>query len=308
VEGTPVFRLSVISALALCELPDPPGDAQLMGPVLQRGQRLVLGGHTGEGKTSLALQLVRATVDAEPFLDWQGTGGRALVLDLEQGLGTVKRRLREAGLDGSTRVDYARVPDGLSLDKNPQHVEELARVLDVGRYDVALIDPLYKLHTGDPNAEREAVDLMRLLDGWREKFGFGLILPMHCRKPLPGTKFTIHDLFGASAYTRGAEVILGLRRVGDGYAKLHILKDRDGDLPIGGAWGLLFNRDTGFTRDPKDGKRESTADRLAELLAEAPELTEEQLAKALGVTVRTVRRARKELRERSDPDTSEEDQ
>jgi len=45
-------------------------------------------------------------------------------------------------------------------------------------------------------------------------------------------KFSVHDLFGSSAYVRGAEVVLGLRRVSDGYAKLHFLKDRDGDLPI----------------------------------------------------------------------------
>lgn len=58
------------------------------------------------------------------------------------------------------------------------------------------------------------------------------MLPVHCRKPVPGMKFSIHDLFGSSAYVRGAEVVLGLRRVSDGYAKLHFLKDRDGDLPI----------------------------------------------------------------------------
>ena len=56
---------------------------------------------------------------------------------------------------------------------------------------------------------------------------------------------------------RGAEVVLGLQRVRDGYAKLHFLKDRDGDLPIGAAWGLLFDREQGFRRDPNDGKRET---------------------------------------------------
>jgi hypothetical protein len=79
------------------------------------------------------------------------------------------------------------------------------------------------------------------------------LLPVHCRKPVPGMKFSVHDLFGSSAYVRGAEVVLGLRRVSDGYAKLHFLKDRDGDLPISTAWGLLFDQEEGFRRDPSDG-------------------------------------------------------
>lgn len=98
---------------------------------------------------------------------------------------------------------------------------------------------------------------MKRFDGWRERFRFALVLPVHCRKPLPGTKFSIHDLFGSSAYVRGAEVVLGLQRVSDGYAKLHFLKDRDGDLPIGARWGLLFDRQEGLRRDPTR-RREAT--------------------------------------------------
>lgn len=300
-------RLEVLSAKSVCELPDPPVDDQLLGPLAVRGQRLIIGGHTGEGKTTIALQLLRSILERKPFLEWEGSGGRALFLDCEQGLRTVKRRLREAGLHTSTALDYVRVPDGLSLDTDTQHVAEVERVLAAGRYDVVVIDPLYKLHTGDSNAEREAVDLMKRMDRWREKYNFALVLPIHCRKPIPGAKFSIHDLFGSSAYVRGAEVVLGLRRVGDGYAKLHYLKDRDGDLPIGAAWGLIFDRETGFTRDPTDGKREKTSDKLAALLEEEPGLTEDQLAQTLGVTVRTIRRAKKELREAAEDDAAEED-
>ena len=49
----------------LCALPDPPDSDELLGPLVARGSRLVLGGHTGEGKTTLALQLVRAIVLGE---------------------------------------------------------------------------------------------------------------------------------------------------------------------------------------------------------------------------------------------------
>ncbi len=137
---------------------------------------------------------------------------------------------------------------------------------------------------------------MRRFDAWRERLRFALLLPVHCRKPVPGTKFSIHDLFGSSAYVRGAEVVLGLQRVRDGYSRLHFLKDRDGDLPIGTAWGLLFDREQGYQRDRDDGKREPTAaEQVRELLEESPWMTKDQLAEATGKKPRTVEGALREL-------------
>jgi hypothetical protein len=291
------FALDVLTAKALCELPGPPESGHLLGPLVVSGQRVILGGHTGEGKTTAALLITRAIVAAESFLEWTGTGGRALFLDAEQGLRTIQRRLAEAGLDSSELVDYVRVPDGLSLDSDPRHVAEVERVLTEGRYALVVIDPLYKLHTGDSNAEREAVDLMKRLDGWREALGFALLLPVHCRKPVPGTKFSIHDLFGSSAYVRGAEVVLGLQRVSDGYARLHFLKDRDGDLPIHTAWGLLFDREQGFRRDPNEGRKPTALDQVRELLAEEPGLSTAQLVEITGYKERTIRKAVSDLSE-----------
>jgi len=155
--------LEVRSARELCALPEPPQDEQLLGPLLLRGQRLVLGAHTGEGKTSMALQIVCALVTGGEFLDWQGSGGRVLVLDAEQGLRTVKRRLREVGLHECDDIDYERVPDGLALDSDERHVAEVEQALERGNYTLVVADPLYRLHTGDSNDEREAVDLMRPL-------------------------------------------------------------------------------------------------------------------------------------------------
>jgi len=297
--GAQPFRLEVLTARELCALPDPPRSDELLGPAVVRGYRTVLGGHTGEGKTSLALAFLRAILLGEDFLGWSGAGGglRALVLDAEQGLRTIKRRLREAGLYESDELDYVRVPDGLALDSDQRHVAEVARVLAVGGYDVVLADPLYKLHRGDSNAEREAVDLMRRFDAWRAEYGFALLLPAHCRKPKPDTRFSIHDLFGSSGYTRGPEVVLGLQRLRDGYSRLHFLKDRDGDLPIGESWGLLFDREQGFRRDPDNGKRKpTTAEHVRELLEQEPWLTKDQLAEATGKAERTVEAALRELR------------
>lgn len=292
----PEPSLTVLTASQVCALPDPPKSDELLGSLVVRGYRIVVGGHSGEGKTTAVKAIVAAVAHGSDFLDWKGTQGRVLFVDLEQGLKTVKRRLREAGLHEAENVDYIRVPDGLSLDRYEGRTLELEAILAAGDYSLVVLDPLYKAHTGDSNDERQAVDLMRRLDAWRETYRFALVLPVHCRKPGIGTKFTMHEFFGQSAYLRGAEVVLGIQRVRQGYSRLHFFKDRDGDLPIGEAWGLLFDRERGFQRDPDDEKPKQTAgEAIREMLEATPGMTAEAIAAETGYAERTVRKALREM-------------
>ncbi len=270
-DAEPTLVLRPVTARELYAQPDPPQDGQLVGPLLVRGARTIVGGHTGEGKTSFALALIRAAVHGGEFLDFAGTeGGRALVIDLEQGLRSVKRALAAADLQDSDRVDYVRRPDGLALDSSPSHAGAVKRLLDGGQYSVVLLDPYYKAHVGDSANERDVVDLMRLLDHWRTEHGFALLLPAHLRKPPAqdtGTrKIAVHDLAGSAGLAQGAETIVAIQRVRDGYAHLYLLKDRDGDLPVGERWGLLYDRKTGFRRDPNAGRERDLGTEVADAL------------------------------------------
>ena len=252
------YTINVTTARALCDTPDDPA-AELLGPLIQKGGRTIIVGDTGEGKTTIALQMAKATLTGADFLGYQGIGGgRALVADLEQGVRSVNRALRDAGLSNRQDVDLALIPDGLALDRSTEHLLELDRIITLGGYTIVILDPYYKAHQAeDPNAERPIIDLMRILDGLRAKHGFALLLPTHPRKrsTIDGTgprRLTIHDPAGSGAITRGAEIVIGIERVAHGYARLRYLKDRDSDLPVGEAWHLLYNRRDGYTRDPKD--------------------------------------------------------
>src|SRR5439155_13996056 len=75
----------------------------------------------------------------------------------------------------------------------------------------------------------------------------------------PVRKLTLHDVSGSGAIVRGAELVIALERLSHGYARLRILKDRDGDLPVGETWPLVFSRSEGFKLDPKE---ERTAEEL----------------------------------------------
>lgn len=249
-------KFTTLTAAELCAQPDPEGHA-LLGPIVGKGGRTIIVGATGHGKTTLGLQLLRAVTEAGSFCDWTGAGNlRGLVIDLEQGAKSARRALREAGLGNSENVDVALIPDGLALDRNPEHVQQLHATIALGGHEIVLLDPYYKAHQAeDPNSERPIVDLMRQLDALRTQLGFSLILPAHPRKRQDQEgprKLTIDDISGSGAVSRGAEVVIGIERLNPGYARLRFLKDRDGDLPVGEAWSLTFTKTAGYQRDPRD--------------------------------------------------------
>lgn len=257
----------------LCATPDPPCE-ELLGPLVIRGQRLVIGAATGAGKTTFVMWMLKAMVEGVDFLGWQGTGDcRVVVIDAEQALPDIKRLAHETGLTECVDIHYVHAPDGLTIASgNHAAVEIEAGIRDIMPH-LVVMDPLYKLHLGDSNAERDAVDLMRVFDRWRVTYDFGLILPVHCRKEPSGGKdtFTMNEVFGSTAWLRGAEVVIGLQLLADGKSMLHFWKSRSGGLPVRTKWPLTFSRSRGFRRDTVTSDDEVADDVLRALRAAGPE-------------------------------------
>jgi hypothetical protein len=288
-------RFVPISAAEFCSQDFDDSSEELLGPLVVRGHRTIIAGPTGEGKTTFTYQALHAISAGEPFLDWQGCGEcRILIIDLEQSKRSLGKTLRERGLDTQRDVYLFRSADGLALDKDADDIAGVESMLRRGGYDVVVVDPLYKMHTGDSNEERAAVDLMRRLDAWREEYAFALILASHCRKPTGHFSPTTNEVFGSSAFTRGAEVVVYLRMVRPGVSRLHFLKDRDGELEGGKPWKLSFNRENGFERDaaievPK------LVEQVAAALRERPGQTKSELQETVGGSISSIEKALRTL-------------
>jgi len=283
------FALEVRTAREISALPEPDESYMLVGPLVVRGARTIIVADTGHGKTTLAMQLASAALTGWEVFGYFGAQvSCVLVVDLEQGIRSIKRTLREAGLAEREDVLYVASPDGLALDSDEEHREELEHIVEANRPDVVILDPYYKAHRGDSNEERGVVDLMRYLDGLRARFGFALILPAHPRKDQTGRdgarKLKLDDVAGSGAVTRGAELAFALERLSHGFARLRILKDRDGDLTVGEEWPLLFTRGEGFRLDPKaETTQEELEQRILELGADGSWRTYKDYAGELGM-------------------------
>ena len=114
------FVLSVSTAREVCELPDPPQTAEVIGPLVARGERTVLGGYTGEGKTTLTTQIAAAVKKGRRVPRLPSAARPRAHYRRRAGHADDQARLREAGLDNTERVDFIRVPDGLDLDNDQE--------------------------------------------------------------------------------------------------------------------------------------------------------------------------------------------
>lgn len=274
----------------------------LCGPMLRRGDRTMVLGPTGQGKTTLTWRMVAAALNGHEWLqpEWRGSPSaqRVLVLDVEQNEEDISAQLTECGLLNDERVTVVSEPDGLELGTNERQRREIDVMLGDLKPDILVVDPVYKLHRlENPNDEAQVVTLMRILDAWRSKHKVAIVMPMHTRK-LPSEDvmrraITTDDAAGSSAFTRGAEVIVGLRMVQHGYSLLWHLKDRRSKLPVLDKWGLIYDAEHGYWRDQGKGQpQQDIAERvrIALLQAEMPPTVDELCAQVEG-SERAVRKA-----------------
>lgn len=259
---------------------DDVGYQPLLGPLVMRGLRTLIGAATGEGKSTFVMHMVKSIVNGTEFLDYEGLGpdedGRrpqVLIIDAEQSLPDIQRLAEECGLTESGDVHYIMTPDGLDLGEGTHDAAEIEEVIAEIKPDVLVLDPLYKSHRGDSNDERAAVDFMRLLDRWRATYGFALILPVHTRKGSkqnPSTKPSMDDIFGSGAFARGAEIIFGLRQGEPGFSRLYVWKHRPGWMQRTHI-DMLFKRNEGFRRTTVEDTKQTTEERIMGILEDNPQ-------------------------------------
>jgi hypothetical protein len=152
----------------------------LVPDLIERGDRIILTGDEGQGKSTLIRQIgLGAAVGLNPLLPLLGGHRpiRVLLVDCENSDLQLKRELvkqlvtitaRDLGdrFQGVTRLD------GLVLDDPRDRLGDRAWLqakIDQARPDLLLIGPLYKLLGGDPKDEAESRELARFLDRLRQR-------------------------------------------------------------------------------------------------------------------------------------------
>jgi hypothetical protein len=140
--------------------PDPEYD-WLIPDLLERGDRCVITGEEGQGKSTLLRQMsIQVAAGIHPFTLEEIAPKRTLLIDVENPRRLVRRKLRPMRLSAGGRLlpGYM-IPvvwsEGLDL-RTDEDYERLSRLIDDVGADLVLTGPSYKLASGDPTAEETA--------------------------------------------------------------------------------------------------------------------------------------------------------
>lgn len=210
-------------------LAEPEPRAWVIPGLLERGDRLMITGGEGGGKTTLIRQLAVATAcGLHPFTLRPVVAARVMVVDCENGRRLTQRRygpLLIAGEKESRGVEdrwclYLQ-PGGIDLTQRAGSAWFLRRVQKC-KPDLIVIGPLYRLHVGDPNDERDARRIATALDRARELAGAAMVLEAHAPHADPKAKRRNLRPVGSSLWLRWPEFGIGLQPADDPSALSHM--------------------------------------------------------------------------------------
>jgi len=181
----------------------------LIPGLLERGDRVILTGLEGRGKSTLLRQIaVQVTSGMHPFTDEQIDPLTVAYVDLENSRRQVRRKvaaLRDvAGDCYSGGLHFVFRPEGLNLAAEVD-LAWLDEQLATTRPDLCVIGPLYKLMGGDPTQETTAMAVAAGLDELRERRRCALLVEAHSPYADGGKSKRPTRPYGASLWSRWPE-------------------------------------------------------------------------------------------------------
>lgn len=205
-------------------VPDAPYD-WIVPDILERGDRLILTGFEGQGKSMLLRQLaVMIAAGLHPFY-WhkhhECRPHRVLFIDCENSERQSRRKFRPLAAasikhehrvpDGALRLIHK--PEGIDLTRDEWEEWLMERVV-AHRPDVLFVGPFYRLHNANMNEELPARKVVAVLDRVRTAVDCALITEAHAGHGGEGLKRSVRPT-GSSLLLRWPEFGIGIRPAGD---------------------------------------------------------------------------------------------
>lgn len=194
----------------------------LVPSLLERGDRVLLTGSEGGGKSFATRQLaVAAACGVHPFTGARHDPLRVLLVDLENGDRALRRHLRRL-VDHAERIRRPIPRGNLRVESVPAGIDLtrvdgeawLTRLCEDTQPQVLVIGPLYRMHNADMTKEEPARQMTRVVDVIRARHGCAVVMETHA--PHAGPNGRSLRPVGSSLFLRWPEFGLGIRQDDDG--------------------------------------------------------------------------------------------
>lgn len=207
------------------DLPDPESMADvwdnlpelappLIDGVLRQGHKMLIAGPSKAGKSYALIELCCAIAEGKKWLEWNCTQGKVMYVNLELDRASCLHRFK----DVYTALGIA--PDNLSnidiwnlrgrsvpMDKL---TPKLIRRASKKNYIAIIIDPIYKVITGDENSADQMAHFCNQFDKVCTELGCAVIYCHHHSKGAQGGKRSMDRASGSGVFARDPDALIDL--------------------------------------------------------------------------------------------------
>jgi len=186
----------------------------LIDNVLRQGHKMLLAGPSKAGKSYLLMELCCAIAEGMKWLNWQCTRGKVLYVNLELDRASCLHRFKDVYTAlgwAPSHIDNIEIWElrgkSVPMDKlAPKLIRRAAKK----HYIAIIIDPIYKVITGDENSADQMAHFCNQFDLVCAELGAAVIYCHHHSKGTQGQKRSMDRASGSGVFARDPDALLDL--------------------------------------------------------------------------------------------------
>ena len=187
---------------------------ELISGVLRQGHKMLIAGPSKAGKSFSLMQLSIAIAEGRQWMGFNCTQGKVLYVNLELDENSAKMRFIEIYNRLGQGHEYVSNIDVWNLRGKTSPMDKLApkliRRAQKESYIAVIIDPIYKVLTGDENSAHEMANFTNQFDKIATELGCAVIYCHHHSKGSQGGKNSMDRSSGSGVFARDPDAILDL--------------------------------------------------------------------------------------------------
>lgn len=186
----------------------------LIEGVLRQGHKMLMAGPSKAGKSFALIELCIAIAEGRSWMGWPCTRGRVLYVNLELDRASCLHRFRDVYTALGWAPDHVNNIDIWNLRGKTLPMDKLApkliRRAQKKGYAAVMIDPIYKVITGDENAADQMAHFTNQFDKICTEIGSAVIYCHHHSKGSQGHKKAMDRASGSGVFARDPDALLDL--------------------------------------------------------------------------------------------------
>lgn len=188
--------------------------APLIDGVLRQGHKMLLAGPSKAGKSFSLIELCIAIAEGASWFGWPCTQGRVLYVNLELDRASCLHRFKDVYQALGIPAQHLQNIDIWNLRGRSVPMDKLApkliRRASKKDYIAIVIDPIYKVITGDENSADQMANFCNQFDKVCTELGVAVIYCHHHSKGSQGSKRSMDRASGSGVFARDPDALLDL--------------------------------------------------------------------------------------------------